>query len=86
MAGLPQDIHAEVPGEEESKVKTKKKASDKEWELILNEMLMHDLLDDLKAPRYPNNDKSRPAYGIYGRLKAYAESIGVKASIWEPKS
>jgi len=63
-------------------MKTKKKTSDKEWELILHEMLMHDLLDDLGAPRHPANDKSRPPFGTYGRLKAYAESIGIEASMW----
>ena len=57
--------------------------TDAEVELMFHEMLMHDLLDDLGAPRHPDNDPSRPAFGTYGRLKAYAESIGVKSSIWE---
>lgn len=61
-----------------------KNPTDPEFALILHEMLIDDLLDDLGAPRHPNNDKTRPPYGTYGRLKAYAESIGVKASIWEP--
>jgi hypothetical protein len=62
--------------------KKKPKLSDAQVELMFHEALMHDLLDDLRAPRYPDNDPSRSPYGTYGRLKAYAESIGVKASIW----
>jgi hypothetical protein len=59
--------------------------SDSQVELLLHEALMHDLLDDLGAPRHPDNDTKRPPFGTYGRLKAYAESIGIKASIWESK-
>lgn len=57
---------------------------DQQTELIMHQVFMDSLLDDLGAPKHPGNDTSRPKYGPYGRLRAYAESIGVKATMWEP--
>lgn len=63
---------------------TEKEHEDQAIELIMHQTFMDSLLDDLGAPKYPDNDPTRPKYGPYGRLKAHAESIGVKASIWQP--
>lgn len=63
---------------------TEKEQQERDTELMMHEMFLDSLLDDLGAPTHPNNDKTRTRFGSYGRLKAYAESIGVKASIWEP--
>lgn len=65
----------------------KKAAEDKDdqrTELIMHHVFMDSLLDDLGAPKHPGNDPERPKYGPYGRLRAYAESIGIKATMWEP--
>lgn len=61
-----------------------KERDDQAIELIMHQTFMDSLLDDLGAPKHPDNDPARPKYGPYGRLRAYAESIGVKASIWQP--
>lgn len=40
----------------------------------MHDMFLNDLLDELGAPKYPDNDPTRPKYGAYGRLRAWAEA------------
>lgn len=87
LGQLAEPLHNEIEELKAQLAEAKKAVEDQDdqrTERIMHQVFMDSLLDDLGAPKHPDNDPNRPKYGPYGRLRAYAESIGIKATMWEP--